>query len=349
MALPAARLVHRGGMKRRPRDDEPGAIHHVWSRGVARRSIYDCAEERRRFEELMLAVDERGWLKVLAYCLMSNHFHEMVYSPTGELSRGMRWLKQVHAQLFNRTHDRDGPLFSGRFGSRRIYTPDDRIRVVRYIDNNPVKAGLIERIEDWPFGSAYWYVRPSGPPWLHRRVVEEDIMRLSGRSHYEPADYLPRIDPKSMLAIEWWVESGMKPRSRRGETRDVEELARMGGSRLLRERALAADGVWEPLCLVPPGVLARAVDDAERRLGPWPFRPGSRRLCGWKVLKACLLRLVSGCDRAEAGEWVGIGEATVGRYQALLGRLLSSTQAMTQARAVLTAAGAETVRLLAVR
>jgi putative transposase len=77
---------------------------------------------------------------VYAYCLMPNHYHLLVCTPSANLSRFMRHLNGVYTQRFNREHKRDGPLFRGRFKSILVQEDSYLIEVVRYIHKNPLKA-----------------------------------------------------------------------------------------------------------------------------------------------------------------------------------------------------------------
>jgi REP element-mobilizing transposase RayT len=92
----------------------PGAVYHITSRGNAKQNIYLDEEDKRNFLEVLSLVVERfNWL-CHAYCLMENHYHLIIESLEGNLSRGMRQLNDVYTQRFNRRHERIGHLFQGR-------------------------------------------------------------------------------------------------------------------------------------------------------------------------------------------------------------------------------------------
>ena len=98
-------------MPRRPRDEEAGAIHHVYARGIEKRLIYQDDRDRGAYLTLLGAVvDEHAWLP-LAYCLMDNHVHLVVETPEPNLGVGMRTLHGGYATTFNARHARDGHLF----------------------------------------------------------------------------------------------------------------------------------------------------------------------------------------------------------------------------------------------
>src|SRR5438034_10645030 len=109
-------------MARRPRQEEAGAIHHVWARGVERRSIFLSDEDRRRYLSLLAYVVKTWRWRCHAYCLMPNHMHLVIETPEPNLGAGMQYLQGMYALDFNQRYDRVGHLFQGRYGSRRIET-----------------------------------------------------------------------------------------------------------------------------------------------------------------------------------------------------------------------------------
>jgi len=140
-------------MARPLRIEYEGAVYHVTSRGNARSDIYLGDEDREMFlDVLMHVVDRFGWI-CHAYCLMSNHYHLMIETPQANLSRGMRQLNGMYTQRFNREHDRVGHLFQGRFKSIVVDKDAYLLELSRYIVRNPVAAGMVENVGDWPWSS----------------------------------------------------------------------------------------------------------------------------------------------------------------------------------------------------
>jgi len=140
-------------MARPLRIEYEGAVYHVTSRGNARADIYLSDDDRKIFLDVLKHVIDRfGWL-CHAYCLMSNHFHLMIETPQGNLSRGMRQLNGVYTQRFNRSHDRVGHLFQGRFKSIVVDKDAYLLELSRYIVRNPVAAGMVEDVSDWLWSS----------------------------------------------------------------------------------------------------------------------------------------------------------------------------------------------------
>ena len=94
----------------RHRTESPGAWHHVMNHGVARRMVIEGRRDAGEFLVGVRRVVEEGLLEVHAYCLMGTHFHMLVRSPRGELSRAMMLVQNLYARWFNRGRRRDGPL-----------------------------------------------------------------------------------------------------------------------------------------------------------------------------------------------------------------------------------------------
>ena len=140
-------------MARPLRIEFPGAVYHVTSRGNARQAIFIYDEDRGRFlDGLSLVVERFGWV-CHAYCLMANHYHLLIETPNGNLSKGMRELNGVYTQGFNQRCKRVGHLFQGRYKAIIVEKDNHLLSLCRYVVLNPVGVGLIERPEQWRWSS----------------------------------------------------------------------------------------------------------------------------------------------------------------------------------------------------
>jgi len=140
-------------MARPLRIEFEGAVYHVTSRGDGREDIFLSDDDRRKFLDVLAhVVDRFGWV-CHAYCLMGNHYHLMIETPQANLSRGMRQLNGVYTQRFNRAHDRVGHVFQGRFKSIVVEKDAYLLELSRYVALNPVRAGMVENVADWPWSS----------------------------------------------------------------------------------------------------------------------------------------------------------------------------------------------------
>ena len=140
-------------MARPLRIEYDGAVYHVTSRGDGREDIYLSDDDRVMFLDVLAHVVDRFAWVCHAWCLMGNHYHLMIETPNGNLSRGMRQLNGVYTQQFNRTHRRVGHVFQGRFKAILIEKDDHLLELCRYIVRNPVAADMVKDVADWKWSS----------------------------------------------------------------------------------------------------------------------------------------------------------------------------------------------------
>ncbi len=127
--------------------------YHVASRGSNSQAIYTSDDERRLFLRLLaIAVAKHAWT-VLAYCLMTNHYHLVLEIADGGLSAGMQWLNGGFSRIANRDAGHEAHRFRNRFASRLIETDTHLLAACRYVVLNPVAAGLCTHPGDWRWSS----------------------------------------------------------------------------------------------------------------------------------------------------------------------------------------------------
>lgn len=154
-------------MSRPIRIEFPDALYHVTARGDRREDIFEDDQDRQAFLlTLEQIVAQFNWL-CYAWCLMDNHYHLLIQTPDGNLSKGMRQLNGVTTQTSNRRHRRVGHLFQGRFKAILVDHDAYLLELSRYIVLNPVRAGMVKAPGDWPWSS---YRASAGlapvAPWL---------------------------------------------------------------------------------------------------------------------------------------------------------------------------------------
>ena len=138
-------------MSRVIRSSLPDGIYHVVSRGVPETQIFLGDADRARFVRLLERVESRHRWICHAYCLMGTHYHLVLASTRHALSNGLRELNGAYARGFNQRHGRFGHLFAQRFSSRLIDSEEYLYDACSYVVLNPVKAGICDRVEDWPW------------------------------------------------------------------------------------------------------------------------------------------------------------------------------------------------------
>lgn len=287
-------------MTRLPRHDGPGSLHHVMNRGVAKRTLFEYREDARYFLSRLAWQVHAGLIAVIAYALLTTHYHLLVRSITGELSRAMQAVDLSFSRWFNRRRKRDGPLFRGRFTSRRICIPSDWPTVLRYIDANPVSAGLADQARDHPWCSARDYSRRRGPPWLDREAVEETVMGVRGTSFYCPEDYERVFSPRLAPGQQWLVERSLQVAP--PEESPVGDLLSMAEPEVrswMVNKAALADGTRPGAPLASPITIQERIEELSSCEPGWRIKLRRKGAQGWDVLAAGLLRIASGLTQEE--------------------------------------------------
>jgi putative transposase len=141
--------------------------YHVINRGNGRRAVFRKAGDYQAFVDLLGQAVERLPLRLLAYCLMPNHFHLVLWPERdGDLSAGMQWLMTAHVRRYHAHHHTSGHVWQGRFKAFPIQDDQHLLTVIRYIERNPLRAGLVPQAEAWPWSSLRAKVDPRAVPVL---------------------------------------------------------------------------------------------------------------------------------------------------------------------------------------
>ncbi len=141
-------------MPRSARAAVGGLCYHVLNRGNGRATVFRQAADYRAFYDLLRESVTRRRMRLLAFCLMPNHFHAAVWPrDDGDLSRWMQWLMTTHVRRYHSYHETSGHLWQGRFKAFPIERDEHLLTVLRYIEQNPLRAGLVARAQDWRWSS----------------------------------------------------------------------------------------------------------------------------------------------------------------------------------------------------
>lgn len=152
----------------RPKRSAPGGFcYHVISRGNSRQTVFHKDEDYAAFLRLFDAAHERCPMRVLAYCLMPNHFHLVLWPrEDGDLSRWMQWLLTTHVRRYHEHYQTSGHVWQGRFKAFPIQEDEHLLTVLRYAERNPERAGLIKRGKPWPWCSLTLFGSRDVPAWF---------------------------------------------------------------------------------------------------------------------------------------------------------------------------------------
>ena len=130
--------------------------YHVLNRGNGRDEVFHKADDYAAFLKLLAEASERVPMRLLAYCLMPNHFHLVVWTHgDGDLGRWMQWLMTSHVRRYHRHYHSSGHVWQGRFKAFPIEEDDHLLTVMRYVERNPVRAKSIpvRKAHRWPWSS----------------------------------------------------------------------------------------------------------------------------------------------------------------------------------------------------
>ncbi|MBB4846268.1 REP element-mobilizing transposase RayT [Paucibacter oligotrophus] len=191
-------------MARPLRIEFPGAIYHLTARGDRREDIFVDDKDR----ALLLTVLAQGMARfdavVLAYCLMGNHYHFVVQTRSANLSLLMRHINGVYTQAYNRRHGKVGHLFQGRYKAILIDRDAYLLEACRYVELNPVRAGMVAGPGDWVWSSyrAHTAVVPA-PAWLDSSGLHSYLL---GQAE-PPTSEAERV--KAGRSYAQWVADGM--------------------------------------------------------------------------------------------------------------------------------------------
>lgn len=154
-------------MSRPLRLELAGGLYHVTSRGDGREDICRSDADRQAWLDVLGQVCMRFNWVCHAWCLMTNHYHILIETPEANLSQGMRQLNGVYTQRFNRAHARVGHVFQGRYKAILVERDGYLLELARYVVLNPLRAGMVKRLEAWPWSSYLATCgQASAPEWL---------------------------------------------------------------------------------------------------------------------------------------------------------------------------------------
>ena len=225
-----------------------GVCGHVVNRGNGRQDVFHDEDDYATFLELVGLACERIPMRVVGVCLMPTHFHLVVWPhEDGDLSRWMQWLMTSHVRRHHRRYGTSGHVWQGRFKSfpiqhRRLTAAqratgtvelgDPVLDVLRYVERNPLRAGLAPSAERWPWSSLGWWTGTATAPswwrrdvlwrpgdwleWVNRAQSDEELLALRrcvarGRP-FGTERWVRR------LASDWGLESTLRPRGRPKKT-----------------------------------------------------------------------------------------------------------------------------------
>ena len=176
-------------MPRQPRISVANVVYHVINRANGRAEIFNKDEDYQHFETLLLEAKEMTGMRILAYCIMPNHWHLVLHPKTDTvLGEFMGWLTSTHVRQYRtRTNTIGyGHLYQDRYKSFPVETDEYCNTLIRYVEQNPLRAKLTTKAEDWQWSSL----------WRRKKGTGDQKLLLSSLPIELPDDYLESVNDR---------------------------------------------------------------------------------------------------------------------------------------------------------
>lgn len=176
-------------MARQARRKSNTGIYHIMLKGMDGRDIFLDNEDRETFIEKLLSARERSGFKLYGYCLMDNHIH-LLMEENEEIGTSVKRITVGYVQLHNNKYARRGHLFQNRYRSETVETEGYLVTVLRYIHNNPVKAGIVKDVEGYRWSSYNQYLLSYEGKNVHidTQLIRGYFKTLKDFEHYMKAE-----------------------------------------------------------------------------------------------------------------------------------------------------------------
>lgn len=162
-------------MSRIPRIVAVGFPHHIIQRGNNRQKVFFAQANRRKYLDLLKEYSQKWNASILAYCLMDNHIHLLIRPQNQEsLAKLMQGVTLSYTKYHNKRYNKTGRLWESRYYSCVVDEEDYLWAVARYIEQNPVRARIVRRAEDYPYSSASGHIKGTKDEILNEILLLEE-------------------------------------------------------------------------------------------------------------------------------------------------------------------------------
>jgi REP element-mobilizing transposase RayT len=158
-------------MARALRIESEGAFYHITSRGNDRKRIFFSKTDYDKFKTYLEEGMKKFGYRIHSYALMTNHYHLLIETQKANLSKLMHYINGSYTTYINKKRDRSGHLFQGRYKAILIEKDNYLLQLSRYIHLNPVKAGIAEKPQDYPYSSYGSYIKDKGDDMVYRDLI----------------------------------------------------------------------------------------------------------------------------------------------------------------------------------
>lgn len=234
-------------MPRKAREKSESGIYHIILRGLNRQVIFEDDEDKEKFLQTLKRYKENGKYKIYGYCLMGNHIHLLLHEQKENIGLIMRRIGASYVYWYNFKYKRCGHLFQDRYKSEAIENDGYFLTVLRYIHNNPKKAGLVMDISDYKWSSYNDYIKNEGITDTDfalgimnkdkRKAIEEFIKFHDEENEDKCLDIENKIrlsdeEAKEIIRKEWGISSPL-------ELKDFEKEKRRASIKLLKNMGIS--------------------------------------------------------------------------------------------------------------
>ena len=204
-------------MPRVDRTDIGGYVYHVLNRANARVQIFDNDKDYKQFEDILEEAIEKYDMRLLSYCIMSNHWHLILYpKKDGDLALFMGWLSNTHTKRWHATKKTigQGHLYQGRYKSFLCQKDNYFLSLVRYVERNAKKANLVKRAENWRWSSV----------WRREKGTLKEKKLLSSWLVSKPENYLVWLNSTQAQEEEKAIQRSIMRGNPFGESKWVQQM-----------------------------------------------------------------------------------------------------------------------------
>jgi putative transposase len=164
-------------MARALRIEYKGAFYHITSRGNEKRTIFFSKSDHYKFESYLEEAKNKYGYRLHSFVLMPNHYHLLIETPEGNLSKLMHYINSSYTNYINRSKERSGHLFQGRYKAILVDRDNYLLELSRYIHINPVKAGIVEAPQDYPYSSYRFFINKKEEGIVSRDLIWDMISK----------------------------------------------------------------------------------------------------------------------------------------------------------------------------
>lgn len=221
-------------MARPLRIEYEGAVYHIISRGNRGEHIFTEDQDKEYFTETLQHAVKKYKIDLYAYCIMGNHYHLLLTTPYGELTKAMHYIGSAYGSFLRRQKGWIGHIFAGRYKSLCVEKEGYLLELSRYIHLNPVRAGLAEKPEGYRWSSYGYYIgKQKNPDWLNTDwlLAEYGKDRKAAWKKYKgfveagverPTEYpKEEITGQAILGSKEFIKKVIKGMKRDGRSEDI--------------------------------------------------------------------------------------------------------------------------------